>query len=276
MRRNDEKGIAHVAAILVVLIVVAIGLVGWYVFTKNSDSSNKASGGSDYVEWSFNGSTWQPSGKAPACPEPNTIRSPIDVTAVNAVLYPGQFRGGNYKAHGGLGIDGATSNQYDVKALRDAYLYRGARYIEDGSVQYMFDFLDPCGVLYRYDHLATLTPEFQAYADQLPPAQPNDSRTQTFNEHPFIKEGTLVATAIGYSTPKVNAFFDVGVYDLRQPNSASEDPAFTSNQAKTQSKELSFFSVCWFDWLEGSEKETIQNLPPRNSAENTSDYCVVN
>lgn len=274
MKRN-QSGIAHLLPVVIILLVMVIGSVGWFVWSKQKSNGSTASNDNGYVAWSFNGSNWQPDGKAPVCEEPLAITAPIDVSKATSVLYPGQLRSGNYKAHGGIGVDNATTNNLDVTALRNAYLYRGSRYIEQGATQYLFDFVDPCGIMYRYDHLATLSPQFQTYADQLPAAKPDQSQTTVFNEHPYIKQGTLIATAVGYSQP-VNAFFDVGVYDLRNPNAASKTALFASDRQRQQAKELSHFAVCWFDLLQGTDKTTVAGLPPRNAAENSSDFCQVN
>lgn len=273
--RHNQSGIAHLVPIIIILLIVAIGAVGWFVFSKQKTTSNSNSG-DGYVGWSFNGATWQADSKAPACEDPLVIGAPMDTSKASSVLYPGQVRGGDYKPHGGIGVDNATTNNFDVYALRNAYLYRGSRYIEAGQVQYMFDFLDPCGIMYRYDHLATLSPEFQKYADQLPQPQPDDSRTTIFNEHPLIDKGSLIATAIGFTEPQINAFFDVGVYDLRQPNAQSTTEIFKTDPQRAQDKEQSYFSVCWFNLLQGSDKDAVAKLPARNAAENSSDFCQVN
>ena len=272
----NQKGSHILAVVLVIVVVIIIGAVGWKVFGKSENQSGSEDGSSgEFVEWSFDGSTWAPSGEAPECEEPLAIASPMDVSQATSVLYPGQVRGGDFKPHGGIGIDNATNNEMTVKAIRNGYLYQGSRYIEQGTVQYMFDFMDSCGIMYRYDHMATLSPEFQALADQLPEAQVDDSRTTKFEEHPFIKEGAVIATAVGYSQPTVNAFFDLGVYDLRQPNAASQTEVYKTDQGRIQDKQQSFFAVCWFDLLPEPDRTTVNKLPPRNSAENTSDYCQV-
>lgn len=270
----NQNGSHVLASVLVIVVVIVIGAVGWMVFGKSKDKSQNSSDNSGFVEWSFDGSTWSPQGEAPECEQPLAIASPMDVSQATSVLYPGQVRGGDFKAHGGIGIDDADNNELTVKAIRGAHLYQGSRYIEQGAVQYMFDFMDSCGIMYRYDHLATLSPEFQAFADQLPEPQVDDSRTTKFNEQPFIKEGTVIATAVGYSQPTVNAFFDLGVYDLRQPNAASQTEIYKTDQGRIQDKQQSFFAVCWFDLLPEPDRTTVKSLPPRGS-ENTSDYCQV-
>ena len=171
----------------------------------------------------------------PECDDPLAIGTPIDMSLATSVLLPGQMRGTDFKPHGGIAIDNTKTNDVDVRTIMDGYLYRGSRYTQDSTLQYMFDFMNSCGVVFRLDHLATLTDEFMKYADQLPEPKADDSRTTGFSDPIFIKKDTLVATAAGITNP-LNLFFDVGVYDLRQPNDASKQLFIkpTRNGSKTK------------------------------------------
>jgi hypothetical protein len=71
--------------------------------------------GSD-VTWSQTNDGWKPSAKPPACPSPLRILSPVNLTAVISILYPGQYRGGNYKPHGGFGFDSNLGQAVNVVA----------------------------------------------------------------------------------------------------------------------------------------------------------------
>ena len=44
-----------------------------------------------------------------SCPAP-LLQTPVDLSKVTSILYPGQERGGNYKAHGVFGFDNAPDN----------------------------------------------------------------------------------------------------------------------------------------------------------------------
>lgn len=264
IHKLNQDGSHLLAVVLVILVVIVIAAVGWFVFNKTKGSS---------WEWTFNGQTWDKPSGAPECEQPLQIGSPMDVKLATSKLYPGEVRGTDFKPHGGLGIDDAPDNNVDIYAIRDAYLYQGSRYIENGVEQFMFDFMDPCGIRYRYDHLATLTPEFQAFADQLPPAKPDDSRTSPIDAPNIIKRGTLIATAVGQEG---NVNYDLGVYDLRQPNEASKTAIYQTDQKRIEDKEQSFFSVCWFDLLVEPDRGIVATLPSR-SGENigtTGDYCT--
>ncbi|HSE29725.1 MAG TPA: hypothetical protein VLA77_04035 [Candidatus Saccharimonadales bacterium] len=181
----EQRGFALIEILIIVVIFVLIGAGAWWILSKNNVLSPDSKG---YVEWSFGGENWQASGNPPACEEPLTLNSPVDPNKVDSVLLPGQVRGGDFKPHGGLAVGNATDNQLDVHTVRDGYLYRASRYIQDGEVQYLFDFIDSCGVMFRFDHLATLTPQFVTYANQLPEPQVDDSRTFNVNERLLLKK----------------------------------------------------------------------------------------
>jgi hypothetical protein len=243
--------------------------------TPESEGSTvaKKSTSTPTVKWSYNGSSWQPSSSAPVCEEPLNLASPTDVSKATAILYPGQVRGGNYKAHGGFRFDNATSTALDVSLSLDASLYRGSRYIENGTVQYMLDFISPCGYFLRYDHLLTLTEDFSRLVEaQLPEAKENASATTPFSTSPNFKQGALIATAVGFEKPKLNVSFDYGVYDLRKVNAASETTSFQKNAASS-SKELSYFGVCWLNMLPNADATIVKNLPGSGTEGTASDYC---
>ena len=160
--------------------------------------------------WEFDGEKWQGSSVTPACPEPLVLQSPVDMTLVSGILYPGQYRGGNYKPHGGFRFDGKDNNAVTVTAPFDATLTVGSRYIEQGEIQYVLWFENACGIAYRFDHLLTLTPEIQKLVDTLPAAKPDDSRTTRFATPMTVKAGDVIATAVGFAKNK-NVSVDWGV-----------------------------------------------------------------
>lgn len=192
-------------------------------------------------------------GKKNTCP---TLQSPVDIANVTSVLYPGQVRGGDYKAHGGFRLDGLPNNNVTVTAPVSAKLVQAGRYIEIGEVQYIFIFKTDCGLFYRFDHLLTLTPKFQAVADKLPPAV--ESRSNSVAVRPAVKveTGETIATAVGFrqSGSNPNVSFDFGVY-------------------------LGHFSfsdhgLCWLDLLPSEDAARLKALPGGDhQSGKTSDYC---
>lgn len=221
--------------------------------------------------WNFDGTQWRAFGNTPGCPEPLDIESPTDISQATGILYPGQTRGGNYKPHGGFRFDGVENDQVSVLAPFDAYVVDGARYLAEGEVQYTFDFIAPCGLMYRIGHLYTLTPEFQTLAEQFTPAQEGQSQTQFIEPPIFVPAGTVIATAVGV-TANTNTFFDFGVYDLRQKNAASENPTWAAEH--TDDSMLAPYAICWFDLLPAADAERVWSLPPGDPTSGTSsDYC---
>ena len=195
---------------------------------------------------------WIRSNKKNECP---TLQSPVNISNVTSVLYPGQYRGGDYKAHGGFRLDGQNNNDVTVKAPISAKLTRAGRYIEIGEVQYIFIFETNCGLKYRFDHLLTLSPKLQAVANKLPPAVPGRSNFVTVNPAIEIETGEVIATAVGFrqngSNPNVS--LDFGVYLDNYDNRG----------------------LCWLDLLSPEDTARLKSLPGGDhKSGKTSDYCL--
>lgn len=228
---------------------------------KNTDTKS--------VSWSFNGMGWQADGTAPDCKEPLTLKTPVDITKATAILYPGQTRG-QYKPHGGFRFDGAKNTDITVTAPYDGVVTQGARYIEAGEVQYLFDIVNECGIAYRFDHLLTLSDTFQALANKLPEAKVDDSRT-TRLEPTAVSAGDVIATAVGFAKTS-NVAVDFGVYDLRTINDAAKSEAYKA--AHKDQASLAYYGTCWLDLLPSKDKTAAKALPGGDGqAGKTSDYC---
>lgn len=182
-----------------------------------------------------------------SCPEPLVLQTPVDLTKVTSILYPGQVRGGDFKPHGGFRFDNSKFDEIEVRASLDGVFNEASRYIEQGEVQYMFDFQNPCGIRYRFDHLLVLAPKFAKIADSLPEPKENDSRTTHITENVTVAKGELIATAVGFRSG--NVFVDFGVYDMR--GKILQNPRQNA--------------ICWFDLLPASDSAKVKSLPPADS-----------
>ena len=107
------------------------------------------------IIWSQTSDGWRPSRTPPACANPLRILLPVDISKATSILYPGQYRGGDYKPHGGFGFDDNPDQAIDVVAPLTGMAVRGSRYLENGEIQYSIDVISSCGIMYRLDHLLT-------------------------------------------------------------------------------------------------------------------------
>lgn len=219
------------------------------------------------IVWYFN-TEWKPSSKPPTCSEPLALQTPVDINLATSILYPGQMRGGQYKAHGGFRFDHSKNDDITVKSPWDGLLVRGSRYIEQGEIQYLFDIINPCGIMFRFDHLLKLSPKFAEAAEYLRQPVVDDSRTT--NIGPIqIKAGEVIATAVGFKKTG-NVGVDWGVYDLRQKNQASKNPEWLLQHQGEQAP----YALCWFDFLPPKDSTKVKSLPGGDVISGKqSDYC---
>ena len=83
-----------------------------------------------------------------------------------------------------------------------------------------------------------------------------------------VEQGEIVGTSVGI--PPSNIFVDFGLYDVRQPNNVIPNPAWADLFAND--KEFGHYGVCFFDYLPGTDGQTLRSLPTGNEGK-TSDYC---
>ena len=282
--KKIEKGFSVVELMIAVVVIGSLGFVGWLVFNRsntktasNNNSSNTntqkstTDGSAAELIWQQTEGGWQATKTPPACPDQPIMKSPVKLDKATSILYPGQTRGGNYKPHGGFRFDNSANDDIKVTAPIDGFIIRGSRYTESGEVQYMFDVMNNCGVMYRMDHLRTLSDDMQKIAETFPEPSGGDSRTQQVSPAIYVKQGAQLATSIGFIKSK-NVGFDWGVYDYRNQNEASKSASYQS--AHANNKELAYYAVCWFDWLSSSDEATIRQLPGGDSTSGkNSDYC---
>ena len=278
-KQLDEAGftLGHIAIGLglVVTIVIAVMLI---TRVDSSDipaqSSRAISDKTVPIKWTFNdklGRWTVPGAVPPNCTEPIITNSPLDTTKATAKLFPGQYRGGDYKPHGGFSFDTSRSSDIQVVMPMNAKLTGMSRYIEGNEVQYLLSFETDCGIAFRFDHLYTLSPAFQRIANTLPVPKPDDSREKFISPAVSFKAGVVVATAIGHPATN-NIGMDFGVYDYRKPNDISKNATWAALHQKN--KPLDWYGVCWFDMLPSADKVRTNALPSRDQkSKNISDYC---
>ena len=200
-----------------------------------------------------------------SCPTP-LLQTPVDLSKVTSILYPGQERGGNYKAHGGFGFDNATDNLVTVKIPLDGKITRVVRYKELGEIQYLFEFEGNCGVSFRFDHLRKLTAKFEAVVNAFPIKE--DTRTDPVNPPVPVTVGEVIATEVGFLN---NVSVDFGVYDMHQKNEASKDPAWASAHSQFPADS---YGICWLNSLPQADSLAVKLLPSRDGQKGKmSDYC---
>src|SRR5690349_11122272 len=121
---KNQKGFSVVEVFIVLIIMGAVGVIGWKILSGNKDSSKnntqnnvqqdaqkeELSNNEGGLIWQQTDGGWRAAQTAPACPEQPILRMPADISKVTAILYPGQTRGGNYKPHGGFRFDNSDNN----------------------------------------------------------------------------------------------------------------------------------------------------------------------
>ncbi|MDP2684355.1 MAG: hypothetical protein Q8P20_04815 [bacterium] len=216
----------------------------------------------DVVRWDNFGEGYIPSSTPPECPDPLVLQTPVDLNKVYSILYPGQERGGDFKPHGGFRFADGTDDEIRVTIPMDARLLEGVRYYENDYLQYMFSFINNCGIMYRFDHLATLSEELEEIVSELPEPKVDDTRTYHFLENYEYNSGDVIATTVGEGD---NVFVDWGVYDLRQKNGVNID----------QFDSLAEYGICWFDLLPTEDETIVRSLPAGDSTSGAnSKYCL--
>lgn len=284
-KKVSQNGFALIEGIIIIGILGVIGFIGWKVLgnksTPQTDSTNPPIAVTTHEEvmthetkeliWQQGEGGWRSMQTPPDCPAQPIMKSPVDISKVTAILYPGQTRGGNYKPHGGFRLDGTKNDKVTVAAPIDGYIVRGGNYLSEGEIQYTFDIMNNCGVMYRVGHFRALPEKLQKIANTWPSPKEGDSRTESVNPAVFVERGETLATSVGIVATS-NTFFDWGVYDYRQTNEASKSPNY--QQAHAQDKELSWHAVCWFDWLPTADTAKIKTLPAGDPGSGKkSDYC---
>lgn len=238
-----------------------------------SDSTeSKGSATSSVVVWNNDGNgAWTASGKAPSCS--GVVWSlPVDsLTGVEAVLDPGQIRGGRYKAHGGLRL---AESDIVVRAPIAGYIVSVAAYREppgpNGELQYLIDIQNPCGLAVRFDHLRVLDPSIARALSAVPVR--DDSQTTRISPPFQVTRGQVLAMSVGHVKTSFNPSFDFGAYDYRtrQYNRRSEAELRTFGPDGL----LGLHALCWQDLFGATTSAALRAIPRTTTeAGQGSDVC---
>ena len=234
-----------------------------------SVTNNFENAGAVWWRFEHDKNKWVPQGTPPSSCPPLVFASPIDVSKARAVLYPGQQRGlsiQDYKAHGGFLL---SSGDIEVRMPYDGYVMQGARFLQEGHIQYALDMISECGILQRFGHLYELTPKFQAIVEKFPEPKENDSRTTPVRPMIKVMKGELIATKVGVPS---NPGMDWGVMDLRTENKAAQDAAYREKYAWQRG--YAYHGLCWLDYLSAKDQALAKALPGGDGRMGkTSDYC---
>lgn len=256
--------------VFVVLIVVVFLLV------RRGDETLPFPINNREVSWNFDfdNKQWQVKGDPPECQEPLVFSSPVDVNLASGILYPGQERGGDYKAHGGFRFDNRDTNDVEVRAIMDGIILKASKYLEDGEKQILLFYVNDCGIMMMHDHILTLSPRLEEALSTLPLGKEGDSRTTYMEQKVFIKKGEILATEVGSRNfqGQKNIGIDFGLYDLRKTNGVNYDSGFRAKFPMID--EYGTHAVCWLDYLEQSDKSIAKGLPGGDGKNGkSSDYC---
>ena len=227
------------------------------------------------VKWSYNGSTWVPTGTPSQCPDPLIAQGALlDFSKVVSKVQPGQSRGGSYKPHAGLRWSeyGKYVSGVTITAPFDGEIAVVAQYVESGNYQFVVNIIHPCGIMLRMDHLRVPSDVMQNVLRTIPAARENDSRETSVTGF-TIKKGQIIATEVGMIAPagpdSFGTFMDLGIVDLR-----SKNPNLPANFTSDADRKYSIYSVCWYvgNYFSEGDRTTVQRLPYSNG-DATSDYC---
>ncbi len=232
---------------------------------------------------------WQNSGSDGFMPTPPGMAVPDcgdlvlqlplrDLSTVEGRLDPGQFRGGNYKPHGGFRM---KMNDVDILSPMSGYIVNVAAYREGASdgasdtgvreVQYMIDIQHPCGIQVRFDHLRVLSAPLQKVFDDKGVVVRDDSFTTMLQPPVPIQVGDVVATSIGHIVTSINPAFDMGVYDFRarQPSTRRFEEYMNLLPGGLW---LGVYGTCFYDRFSPENAAAVRALP-LGGIESGSDYC---
>ena len=243
--------------------------------SQTKAEASDAPANTSLISWQINkDKMWRSNNTPVACGPLDELFSifPIDISILMQFARPGRATTmGNdpiYVAHGSLRADNTPHDQISVKFPATGFsLYavnrRTESYIDSDEEQVKLEFMHPCGILLRLDHLAQLSDRWATIIQDVPVT--SDSRVTFFPQHThFVTQGEVIANGIGHAS---NTYLDFGVYDLRQNNNIANYIATDWPEYQGSADH----GICW-PLLFSTEIETLLYSLPAGAVA-TSDYC---
>ena len=223
--------------------------------------------------WQSNGDgQWSSTHEPARCPLMDELFEifPIDISVLTQFARPGRtgFNETIYIAHGALRADNTKYDEINVKFPASGFSLHAVNrrvetYIQSDEEQIKLEFIHPCGILVRLDHLAQLSPKWLDIVKDVPVT--SDSRLTFVEQNIHLVElGEVLSGGIGHPT---NTYLDFGIYDLTRKNNVAK---YISENWPNY-KGSGDHGICWSSFF-GEETQQILETLPAGSV-NTSDYC---
>tara|TARA_A100001037_G_scaffold39777_1_gene30902 strand:- start:198 stop:1157 length:960 start_codon:yes stop_codon:yes gene_type:complete len=217
---------------------------------------------------------WMPNQTPPDCGSIEKLFQifPLDVKALTQFARPGRSGDGNtiYIGHGSLRADNSIYSDVEVRFPAEGFSLahvnrRLESYINSGEEQVKLEFIHPCGVLVRLDHLTGLSDRWASIIGKVPLLTDNSQITFLPQNVHYVDPGEILSAGIGHPT---NTYLDFGVYDLRTKNNIA---SFIANDWPDY-RGTADYGVCWSSFFGETVASILSNLPAGSNP--SSDYCV--
>ncbi len=246
---NNQLGFSHIILLIAVVIISAVGLVGWRVMQADNQKDTTETSTQNVSKKSQSSNKCAKSG-------PGLFTKDItELSAISLIQNPIRVIGGNnIKTHSFIEV----RKKSPVYVPMDSTLTGGANYYETmganpvTKVQYLLSFSNGCNINYWIDHLVDVPENIK---QAFPAKARND--TQSVNVKQLkLKAGDL----IGYSNQVGPARFDFGVMDLEGPETIlTTDPRFKDNEiVKTSDKYR--HAVCPYQYFDAAKTKQYVGL----------------
>ena len=217
---------------------------------------------------------WAREGEPPPCPEPFILESPVDLSLVSAILYPGQIRGDgakDFKPHGGFHLKPGNS-KVELRSPMDGYITTAAKFTDEFGLHITFSIQHPCGIQFGGGHFGEVPPKIAAALEKVPMKGFMESQTQPVAPPLFIEKGEVIVTGLQEKANTERPGFDWGVMDFRHENEASKSASFI--EVYGEKFWNTFYGVCWFDLLPPEQEAIVRSFPGGDGKQGkNSEYC---